>query len=194
MNWPNVLTLSRFVLAIIILMLLLVNSLVAITAATVLFIVAAITDFYDGYLAKKYGLISNFGKIMDPIADKFLMICVFIALAHLGMMDWWMVVIIASREVAVTVSRLQAMRLGLVLSAEQAGKIKTVVQMMSVSVALLFLMCEQSAYARSWFYQAEMMWRALVHMMMLLSVILTVYSGYKYFRHKWNQEKISFTK
>ena len=105
MNLPNILTLSRIVFALFIVLMLLANTLSGNIAATLLFAVASITDFYDGYLAKKQGLISNFGKIMDPIADKILMLCVFGALAYLGMVQWWMVIVIALREIAVTLSR-----------------------------------------------------------------------------------------
>ncbi len=193
MNLPNLLTMSRFFFAVVILYLLLANNLAAIMTATFLFLIAAITDFYDGYLAKKHGLISDFGKIMDPIADKVLMIFVFFALAALGMMDWWMVILIVIREVAVTVARLKAMAHGQVLAAEKAGKIKTVFQMVSIGAALLFLICEQSVFARSWFYQAEPMWRAFIQIMMLISVLLTVYSGVIFFRHKWAPKKTSST-
>lgn len=191
MNWPNILTISRFVFAALILFLLLCNNLTSIIAATVFFLIASITDFYDGYLAKKHGLISDFGKIMDPIADKVLMIIVFGALAYLGMMDWWMIIAITVREVVVTVSRLRGMARGQVLAAEQAGKIKTVFQMVSIGVTLLFLICEQSAFARGWFYHAEPTWRAFIQLMMLISVLLTVSSGIAYFRNKWNSEKTS---
>ncbi len=194
MTLPNILTLSRFVFAALIFVLLLYNTLASIIAATVFFLIASITDYYDGYLAKKHGLISDFGKIMDPIADKVLMIVVFAALAYLGMMDWWMLMAISIREVTVTVSRLRAMARGQVLAAEQAGKIKTVCQMVSIGAALLFLICEQSSFARPWFYKSEPQWRGFVQLMMLVSVFLTVSSGFTYFRNKWNNAKISSTK
>ena len=194
MNLPNILTLSRFVFAALIFGLLLYNTLASIVAATVFFLIASITDYYDGYLAKKLGLISDFGKIMDPIADKVLMIVVFAALAYLGMMDWWMLAAIAIREVTVTVSRLRAISKGQVLAAEQAGKIKTVCQMVSIGTALLFLICEQSSFARPWFYRSEPIWRGFVQLMMIISVLLTVSSGLSYFRNKWNSAKISSMK
>ena len=92
---------------------------------------ASITDFYDGYLAKTRGLISDFGKIMDPISDKILMLSIFFALAYMGIVAWWMVILIAVREIYVTLDRLWSMKKGQVLSAERAGKIKTVFQMES---------------------------------------------------------------
>ena len=74
--------------------------------AVIVFTIASLTDFYDGHLAKKKGLVSNFGKIMDPIADKVLILSTFGVLAHLGMIACWMFIVIAVREVAVTASRI----------------------------------------------------------------------------------------
>ena len=189
MNWPNVLTLSRIFFALILVILLNQNALITNVAAALVFAVASITDFYDGYLAKKYGLISDFGKLMDPIADKVLMLAVFAVLAHVGMVAWWMVIVIAAREIAVTVSRLAAMCQGQVLAAERAGKIKTVVQITAVGVILLYLIADQSSLCASWFYMAQKVWLSLINVLMLLAVILTVVSGAAYFQHKANIEK-----
>ncbi len=191
MNIPNILTVSRLFFAALILLLMSSRNLEAIIAATMLFLIASITDFYDGYLAKKKGLITDFGKIMDPIADKVLMLVVFFSLVLHGMVQGWMVALIMVREVLVTVSRLRAMAKGQVLAAERSGKIKTVFQMASIGAALLFLICEQSELAKGWFYRAEPAWRTIIEVMMLMSVILTVSSGISYFRNKWNSEKTS---
>jgi CDP-diacylglycerol--glycerol-3-phosphate 3-phosphatidyltransferase len=152
--------------------------------AAIVFAVASVTDFYDGYFAKKRGLVSNFGKIMDPIADKILLLSTFGVLAHIGMIAWWMFIVIAVREVLVTVSRLWAMRQGQVLAAERAGKIKTVVQIIAVSVILLYLVAQQSEYCSFWFYNVQRVWLNVIDILMLTTVILTVYSGVEYFRSK----------
>ena len=91
---------------------------------------------------------------------------------------------IAIREMAVTASRLLAMRQGQVLAAEHAGKIKTVVQIIAVSVILLYLVAQESAYCSSWFYSVQRIWLNVNDVMMFAAVILTVYSGIDYFRHK----------
>ncbi len=184
MNLPNILTMSRFGFAVIIGVLLMTNTLAGNISAAVLFIAASLTDYYDGYLAKKNGLISDFGKIMDPIADKVMILSIFTVLAFLGMVDGWMVIAIGVREVAVTVSRLKAMAQGQVLPAEAAGKIKTVFQILTIAVILLFLIAEQAVFALSWFYKVEMAWRTLINVLMIVSVALTVGSGYLYFKHK----------
>jgi len=184
MSLPNILTLSRIAFAIVLVFLLEENSPIGNILAAIVFAIASLTDFYDGYLAKKRGLVSDFGKIMDPIADKILILSTFGVLAHLGMIAWWMFVVIAIREIAVTVSRLIAMRQGQVLAAERAGKTKTVVQIIAVSGILLFLVAQQSEFCSSWFFNAQSTWININLILMVLAVILTVYSGFEYFRHK----------
>ena len=185
MTLPNILTLSRIVFAGLIVWLLCQYSLFAYVAAAVVFTAASLTDFYDGYLAKKHGLTSNFGKIMDPIADKILILSIFGVLAHMGMVDIWMVVLITLREIAVTASRLGAMVKGRVLAAEQAGKVKTVCQIITISVVLLFLIAEESPCTAGWFFQAQPLWQGLINFLMVITVFVTVFSGIVYFRGQW---------
>ena len=96
---------------------------------------------------------------MDPVADKILLLSTFGVLAHIGMIAWWMFIVIAVREVLVTASRLWAMRQGQVLAAEHAGKIKTVVQIIAVSAILLYLVAQQSEFCSSWFGNAKSIWQ-----------------------------------
>jgi CDP-diacylglycerol--glycerol-3-phosphate 3-phosphatidyltransferase len=184
MNLPNALTLSRIVFAGIIVYLLLLNSLTGNVWAAVFFVIASITDFYDGYLAKKRNLISDFGKIMDPIADKVLMLAIFCVLAHIGMVVWWMVILIALREVLITVDRLYAMRQGQVLAAEQAGKIKTVLQIVTISVILVYLILEQAPFSHQWFYQIQKTYLGWINGCMIMTLILTVLSAVPYVQHR----------
>jgi len=187
MTLPNILTLSRLVFAALIVGLLCQYSLVAYVAAAVLFAGAALTDFYDGHLAKKSGLTSDFGKIMDPIADKVLILSVFFVLAYTGMVEAWMVVLIAVREICVTASRLRAMSQGQVLAAEKAGKIKTVFQIISISVVLLFLIAEESPWTAAWFFQIQPLWQGVINFLMVVTVFLTVGSGAAYFKNQWTR-------
>jgi len=185
MNLPNILTLSRIVLAVVLVFLLEQRSSIGNMLGVVIFMIASLTDFYDGHLAKRQGLASDFGKIMDPIADKILLLSVFGVLAHIGMIDWWMFIVIAVREILVTASRLRVMcRKGQVLAAERAGKIKTVTQMIAVSVILLYLVAQQSDFCSFWFYHVQQFWLGLIYVCMWAAVILTVYSGAEYFRNK----------
>jgi len=184
MNLPNILTMSRIVLAVVLIFLLEAGTPLGNILAVIVFGAAALTDFYDGHLAKKQGLVSDFGKIMDPIADKVLLLSTMGVLAHTGVIAWWMFTVIAVREIAVTVSRLLAMRLGRVLAAERAGKIKTVAQMVAVSSILLYLAAKESEYCSYWFFNAQNWWSGIDQALMILAVILTVYSGAEYFLHK----------
>ena len=190
MNLPNCLTLSRFVFAVILVVLLVQNSLYANIAALVIFVIASLTDFYDGYFAKKCGLVSNFGKIMDPIADKVLILAVFSVLSFsAGLFSPWMVIAIALREVSVTISRLNAMRQGHVLAAEQAGKIKTVVQILAIFLMLMYLIADQSEFCSEWFYRIDEAWQFVIQMAMCTAVALTIWSGAAYFRSKMEKER-----
>jgi CDP-diacylglycerol--glycerol-3-phosphate 3-phosphatidyltransferase len=184
MNLPNILTLSRIVLAIVLIFLLEESSSTGNIWAIIVFSIASLTDFCDGYLAKTRGLVSDFGKIMDPLADKILILSAFGVLAHIGMIAWWMFIVIAMREILVTGSRLLAMRQGEVLAAERAGKIKTVVQIIAVLAILLFLVAQQSEYCSSWFLNTQRTWINVNYALMILAVILTIYSGIDYFRKK----------
>jgi len=190
MNLPNVLTISRIVLAIVLVFLLEEGSLTGNILAVIVFTTASLTDFCDGHFARTKGSVSNFGKIMDPVADKILLLSAFGVLAHIGRIAWWMFIVIAVREILVTASRLMIMRQGQVLAAESAGKIKTVVQIIAVSAILIYLVVQQSCQAAHseywifWFSIVQRIWLGLNDVLMLAAVILTVYSGIDYFRKK----------
>ena len=184
LNLPNVLTLSRIIMAFVLVLLLEANTSMGNILAALVFAAASLTDFYDGHLAKTRGLVSNFGKIMDPIADKILILSTFGVLAHIGMVAWWMFIVIALREVLVTASRLIAMRRGQVLAAERAGKVKTVVQIIAISAILLYLVAQRLESCSYWFYNAQGVWLRGNDILMIWAVIMTLYSGIDYFRTK----------
>lgn len=104
--------------------------------ATGVFAVAAVTDRFDGHLARKYGLITDFGKLADPIADKALIGAALVGLSVLGDLPWWMTVVICVREIGVTALRLAVVRRG-VIAAGRGGKLKTLVQSVAIGVLLL---------------------------------------------------------
>ena len=101
------------------------------------FILASITDYIDGYIARKYHLVTNFGKFMDPLADKLLVSSALICMIELGMLPAWIVIIIISREFIITGFRLIAAEGGLVIAASWWGKIKTVTQMLMIILVML---------------------------------------------------------
>jgi len=104
-------------------------------AAYILAIIAGFTDILDGWLARKYNLVSDFGALMDPLADKIFVVATFIMLVDYGFMPAWMVVAVLSREFLVTGLRLLAVKKGQVISADKWGKLKTALQMLMLLIA-----------------------------------------------------------
>ena len=124
-----------------------------ITIAGVLFIVAALTDIADGTIARKWNLITNFGKIFDPIADKALIGTALIGLSSMGLLDWWFTWVILAREIFVTLLRFWVIKQG-VIPASRGGKLKTIMQIVAISFYLLPLPSSVSLLAEILMYVA----------------------------------------
>ncbi len=137
-NVPNALTMLRLVLVIPFGILLFGygEQTSARTAAAVIFALASLTDYFDGALARKHNLVTTFGKIADPIADKALTGVALVGLSYLGDLPWWVTIVILAREIAVTGLRFWVIRHG-VIAASRGGKAKTVTQIVAI---LLYLM------------------------------------------------------
>src|ERR1700740_3142980 len=138
MNVPNKLTLSRFVLTIAFLAFIFSSLPLRESLALVFFSAASLTDYFDGKIARQRKLITNFGILMDPLADKIMVCSAFIAFVDLKWIPSWMVVIIVARELAITGLRLLAASKNLVLAAEGFGKHKTISQIVAI-IAILVL-------------------------------------------------------
>ena len=123
------------------------------TIAGVLFIVAALTDITDGTIARKWNLITNFGKIFDPIADKALIGTALIGLSSMGLLDWWFTWVILAREIFVTLLRFWVIKQG-VIPASRGGKLKTIMQIVAISFYLLPLPSSVSLLAEILMYVA----------------------------------------
>ena len=162
---PNVLTIGRILfIPLFILVLTLSHSQGSHLLAAIIFGVASVTDYLDGYLARKWNVVSNFGKFADPMADKLLVMSAFIMLIELGMAPAWVVAIIICRELAVTGLRLLLVETGgTVLAAAMPGKIKTFSQMF----AIIFLLLH---------------WNLIGQLLLYIALFLTIYSGYDYFK------------
>src|SRR5580765_7261785 len=143
MNLPNKLTLSRFVLTIAFLVAIFWQFPFNETVALILFCLASITDWIDGEIARRRNLITNFGILMDPLADKILTCSAFIAFVGLHYMPAWMVVIIVARELAITGLRLLAASKQVVLAAEGYGKHKTISQITAIISILVLVSYDQ---------------------------------------------------
>src|SRR6476660_4508731 len=137
MNLPNKLTLSRFVLTVAFLIVMFSQIRFHETIALILFSAAGISDFLDGQIARRRKLITNFGILMDPLADKIMVCSAFIAFVDLKWIPSWMVVIIVARELAITGLRLLAASKNLVLAAEAYGKHKTISQIVAIIAILV---------------------------------------------------------
>jgi CDP-diacylglycerol--glycerol-3-phosphate 3-phosphatidyltransferase len=142
MNVPNQLTVSRFVLTAAFLVAVFVDFPLHKTVSLLLFSAASLTDYFDGRIARRDKLITNFGILMDPLADKILVCSAFIAFVGLGWMPAWMAVIVVARELAITGLRLLAASKNLVLAAERFGKHKTISQIVAI-LAMLVQHCYQ---------------------------------------------------
>ena len=137
MNVPNKLTLLRICLipVFVILMLSQVSNFFLISC--IIFIIASITDFLDGKIARKYNLVTDFGKFMDPLADKLLVLSALICMIEYDLVAGWMVIIIVARELTVSILRAIAADNGKVIAASGGGKIKTTSQMIAIILLLI---------------------------------------------------------
>lgn len=132
LNLPNVLTLLRIMLVPVLVVALLNETSNGDLLAAIVFALASLTDAMDGYLARSRNAITTFGKLMDPIADKLLIIAALVALVSLDRLAAWVAMVIIARELAVTMTRMQATQQGVVIAANWWGKAKTIVQVAAI--------------------------------------------------------------
>lgn len=184
MTLPNQLTLSRFVLTALFLVVIFAAFRGNETVALILFCIASITDFLDGRIARKQNLITNFGILMDPLADKILTCSAFIAFVELRQMEAWMVVIIVARELAITGLRLLAASKNLVLAAERYGKHKTISQIVAIIAVLVLLSYSQwgspGMAVFGWMIGGRPWIEHFVWFSKWVAVVLTLWSGVVY--------------
>lgn len=188
MNLSNKLTVSRIVLAFVLMYFLFARWQGAKYFALVTFLVACVTDYYDGLLARRRKEITDFGKLMDPIADKILVLAAFLAFVELNLIPAWMVVIVITREALITGLRISALSRGKVLEAEEAGKHKTVSQMVAVMAILIFLVLRDVAqFLIFWNSQLQIWFLRVIFYLMLATVGLTLTSGVSFL---WRNRKV----
>jgi len=153
-----------------------------------IFLFAALSDFFDGMIAQKKNMVTDFGRLMDPIADKILVLAAFAAFVQMQLIEAWMFVIIVSREILITSLRLFALNKGKVLSAARAGKHKTVSQMAAIFSILGFIVSKEVMLSFfTWNPAWEKIFRQGIFILMLLTVGLTLYSGLSYL---WENRKV----
>tara|TARA_B100001027_G_scaffold159529_1_gene112589 strand:- start:1580 stop:2176 length:597 start_codon:yes stop_codon:yes gene_type:complete len=187
-NLPNLLTLSRIPILFGVVGFLYLPFLGASSLAFVLFIIGALTDWADGYYARKQGLVSNFGKLMDALTDKVFMVGLFISLLVIGILPEWtlpLLLLILSREFLITGLRLVAASEGVVLEAEKSGKHKTVSQMVA-AILLLFAVAIRADFSE----RLPSIFGDVVHWcglgFFVIATLLTVSSGLQYMVKYWS--------
>ncbi len=188
MNLANRLTVSRFYLSLGFVIALSVNFPYRFTVALVLFLVAGITDYADGEVARRFKMESDFGRLMDPLVDKIMMAAAFICLVPLGAIPAWAATVIVSREFLITGLRLLALAKGRVLSAEKLGKHKTAWQIITAIFFLLMLSVRECARLADASYAAgiyERIWAWGGAALLVVTVALTLISGAGYLWKNW---------
>jgi CDP-diacylglycerol--glycerol-3-phosphate 3-phosphatidyltransferase len=179
-NLPNALTLLRLLLVPVFLWLLLreggTDSVSRVWSAVV-FVIAGATDFVDGELARRQGLVTTFGKVVDPIADKALTGAALVGLSLLGELPWWVTVVILVREIGVTLLRFWVIRIG-VIPASRGGKVKTAAQMLAILLYLLPF--------TGWLLTARVV-------VMGIAVLLTLGTGVDYVARAWRLRRVGHT-
>jgi len=181
-NLPNKITLARIGLTFLFMFFLFSNGLVFKCLALVTFIIAMLSDYLDGFLAQKYDSVSDFGKLMDPIADKVLTLAAFLAFVEMKLIPAWMLVIIIMRELLITGLRVMALMSDRILPAGRGGKHKTFSQMLSIFVILIFIVFKESGVEVFGFWNAsfEYWYRQIIFVLMLVTVLITIISGASY--------------
>ncbi len=197
-NLPNIITLSRIAVCPVIFLLALSSDGTVLAATFALFLVAALSDLWDGHLARKHGLISDLGKLLDPIADKLLMVSTLVPIyivshrpAGGGEIPWWgelpfwVLVVLLGRELMVTLLRGFAVRRGVVIAADRSGKYKALLQNLFMGAVLLWYALVRFAERGTW---SGTLWNLWVHfhgafigVTLLLALVLTIYSMGLYF-------------
>jgi CDP-diacylglycerol--glycerol-3-phosphate 3-phosphatidyltransferase len=185
MNWANRVTLSRLGLTVLFVIALNSSWQYGRTAALVIFLVAGLTDFIDGEIARRYGVITNFGKLMDPLVDKIMVAAAFISLVPLKAVPAWAATAVVARDFLITGLRLMATAQGRILPAESLGKQKTSWQVVTVIFFLALFSASELRFANEqsmWWLRA---WNQAGPILVWITVALTLYSGLGYvWRHR----------
>jgi len=148
--------------------------------ALVIFVIASITDAYDGYFARKYDLVTPEGKFLDPLADKILVLSAFISFAYIGIIDYWMVALIIFRDAIVTGLRIALEKNGLEMVTSVLAKVKTTVQIIVIILSLIFLGLPGMPFLGLGFIHTFLQEYEIVYFMTLGVSVFTVFTGFVY--------------
>lgn len=184
MNLANQITLLRIGLAFVCIWLIVRDTFISMLWAFIVFIAASLTDYFDGLVARKFSLVSDLGKILDPIADKILIIGVFLAFLDLGAIHVWIVTVILLRELIITSLRFFCLNKGIVLEAKILGKHKTVSQIAGVILIFITLLIVKAAPDSNF---AVILSDYIMPVVLWYIIIITVYSGAAYL---WDNRRL----
>ena len=194
LNLPNKLTLARLGMVPAFVLLMSFPNAVTLTVAYVVFIVACITDYYDGKIARERNIVTNFGKLLDPVADKVLVASAFVMMMTIDAyaIPGWTIVIILGREFLVTGARSLAASEGKVIAADRSGKFKAVFQMVYILTLLFFLIVQYaltaywpSAFPEAVYQSLDSFLKVASFWGIVFVALLTLYSGVVFARVNW---------
>ena len=172
MNLPNAITLARIVMVPFVVLFLFVSGNIGLAIALIIFLGASVSDWLDGYLARRNNQVTVTGKILDPVADKILVYSVFISFVHMGQLPFWMVSIALAREFLVMALRVELAARGIVVAASVTAKWKTILQYATIFCVFLVLFARPGSFAS--------LFHVLVQVLMGGAVAVAVISGLGY--------------
>ena len=182
---PNLLTSSRIFLVPVFLYFLFSDFSHGKLLALIFFVIAAITDAYDGKIARKHNIVTKFGIFFDPLADKFLVLSAFYAFMFISDLDTtiklWMIILISFRDILVTLLRTIMQYKGITMITSKLGKIKTALQLITIHLILIFLIFKSYSVAIS----SDLFYNKSLYLLMVITTIITFYTGVHYFYHNY---------
>ena len=182
MTLPNQLTILRIILSPIFLFLFLSPEPLFKQISLAVFIIAALSDWYDGWLARKFNYISEWGKFMDPLADKILTSSAFLGFVLVGLLEWWMVVLVLIRDFSITILRIYADKKGFMFTTSNYAKFKTMFQIVFLYYLLIIYVASVTPELYSKFEDIFniLLDEQMIYIMMLLITFITVHTGFLY--------------
>ena len=186
MNLPNALTIFRVILTPFFIYLLFSSSTYSNFYALIIFILASVTDAFDGYYARKYNIETEFGNFLDPLADKILVSSAFISFYFLDLIELWMVVVILSRDFFITCLRIVMKKNGQSLKTSRIAKSKTAVQLILIIFILVFLALEKMEATMFFLFGNIILEYNIVYNATFIVSIFTFYTGFRYFQNNYD--------
>lgn len=180
MNFPNIITSIRIVIALIAPFFLIEGGLWVRVIAGFFIFIAIVTDWLDGWYARRYNQITKLGKILDPLADKVLIIISFSVFVYMDVVSIWWIIPIFIREIVVTAYRFVFLSRNIIVAATNSGKLKTVMQMLTLGITYIFFMTHR--HFRE--YYSEYI-QFLLYLALAITLILTVFSGVRFVIRNW---------